>query len=138
MVAAGLVFLQDMAVVLTIAAITTVLFHRLHQPVVLGYILAGVIVGPFTAPFPLVHEIETIEILGELGVVVLLFALGLEFNLRKLRRVGFTAVVSGALQAGLMVWLGYIVGRAFGFSPLESIFLGAIISISSTVIIVIV
>ena len=136
MVGTGIEFLQDMAVVMIVAALTTVVFHRLRQPVVLGYILAGLIVGPHTPPFAFVRDAATIEVLGELGVVVLLFALGLEFNLRKLRRVGVTAIVAGTLQTALMIGLGYLVGRAFGLSPVEAIFLGGIISISSTVIIV--
>ncbi|HWG89973.1 MAG TPA: cation:proton antiporter, partial [Candidatus Thermoplasmatota archaeon] len=130
------VFLMDLAVVMGVAAIATVVFHRFRQPVVLGYLLAGLVVGPYTPPFAFVHDIETIEILGELGVVFLLFALGLEFNFRKLRRVGVAAILSGAAQAAIMVWLGYVVGILVGFTPLEALFLGAVISISSTVIIV--
>lgn len=128
--------LQDMAIVLAVAALTTVLCHRLRQPVVLGYLLAGLIVGPHTPPFSYVHDFETINLLGELGVIFLLFALGLEFNFRKLRKVGATALVSGTLQVALMIWLGYVVGRAFGLGVMESVFLGGIVSISSTVIIV--
>lgn len=128
--------LQDMAIVLAVAGATTILFNRLRQPVVLGYLLAGLIVGPYTPPFSYVHDGESLTLLGELGVIFLLFGLGLEFNFRKLRKVGATALVSGTLQVALMIWLGYVVGRAFGLAPLESIFLGAIVSISSTVIIV--
>jgi CPA2 family monovalent cation:H+ antiporter-2 len=84
----GIEFIQDLAVIMSIAGIVTVLFHRLRQPVVLGYIVAGVIIGPHTPPFALVRDEPTIHILAELGVVFLLFSLGLEFSLRKLARVG--------------------------------------------------
>jgi Kef-type K+ transport system membrane component KefB len=81
-------FIQDLAVIMLIAGLVTILFHRLKQPVVLGYILAGVIIGPHTPPFALIRDEHTIRTLSELGVVFLLFALGLEFSLRKLARVG--------------------------------------------------
>ena len=80
-------FLQDLAIVMIVAGLVTILFHRLKQPVVLGYILAGVIIGPHTPPFPLVSDEETINTLAELGVVFLMFSLGLEFRIRKLKRV---------------------------------------------------
>ena len=129
-------FLQDLAVVMIVAGLVTVLFHRFKQPVVLGYIIAGVIIGPHTPPFPLIHHEEIIRTLAELGVILLMFSLGLEFSLRKLRDVGGTAFIAAFLEILLMVWLGYQIGRAFGWSPMDSIFLGAILSISSTTIIV--
>ena len=80
-------FIQDLAVIMLIAGLVTILFHRLKQPVVLGYIIAGVIIGPHTPPFALIRDEDTIRTLSELGVVFLLFSLGLEFSLRKLARV---------------------------------------------------
>ena len=74
-------FLRDLAVVMITAGLVTVVFHRFKQPVVLGYILAGVIIGPHTPPFPLIRDEEVINTLGELGVVLLMFSLGLEFSL---------------------------------------------------------
>ncbi|WP_242393646.1 cation:proton antiporter [Anaeromyxobacter oryzisoli] len=126
--------LLALTVVLCVAAITTVLFQRLRQPVVLGYILAGLIVGPHV-PVPLVADQRTIQTLSELGVILLMFALGLEFNLRKLVRVGPTAGLTALIQASIMVWLGFVAGRAFGWTTLESVFAGAIVSISSTTIV---
>ncbi len=82
------------------AGVVTVLFPCLKQPVVLGYIAAGVIIGPYTPPFQLIHDEETIQTLGELGVVFLMFSLGLEFSLRKLFKVGATAFV--AALAGIV------------------------------------
>src|SRR5262245_27336325 len=132
----GVGFLQDLAVVMIVAGLVTVIFHRFKQPVVLGYIIAGVIIGPHTPPFPLIHDEDTIKTLAELGVILLMFSLGLEFSLRKLRRVGGAAFVAAFLEILLMVWVGYEIGRLFGWNTMDSIFLGAILSISSTTIII--
>lgn len=127
-------FLQAITVVLCVAAVTTVVFQRLRQPVVLGYILAGLIVGPYV-PIPLVADREIIQTLSELGVILLMFALGLEFSLRKLVQVGPTAGLTAIIQSSIMVWLGFVVAQALGWTSRESIFAGAIIAISSTTII---
>ncbi|ACG72843.1 sodium/hydrogen exchanger [Anaeromyxobacter sp. K] len=127
-------FLLALTVVLGVAAVTTVLFQRLRQPVVLGYILAGLIVGPYV-PVPLVADREIVQTLSELGVILLMFALGLEFSLRKLVQVGPTAGVTAVVQSSIMVWLGFVAGRAFGWTVLESVFAGAIVAMSSTTII---
>ena len=129
-------FLHDLAVVMIVAGLTTVLFRRLKQPVVLGYILAGVIIGPHTPPSPLIADEGTIETLSELGVIFLMFSLGLEFSLRRLRVVGATALIAASLEILLMIFVGYEVGRLFGWGQMDSVFLGAILSISSTTIIV--
>ncbi|AET89848.1 MULTISPECIES: cation:proton antiporter [Caballeronia] len=129
-------FIQDLAVIMAIAGVVTVLFHRLRQPVVLGYIAAGVIIGPYTPPFNLIHDEVTIQTLGELGVVFLMFSLGLEFSLRKLFRVGATAFVAALSEIVLMIWIGYEIGRWFDWTVMDSLFLGAMLAISSTTIIV--
>src|SRR5688572_1410395 len=131
----SITFLQDLAVVMIVAGLVTVIFHRFKQPVVLGYIIAGVIIGPHTPPFPLIHDKETIDTLSELGVILLMFSIGLEFNLRKLRQVGGTAFIAAFLEMLLMLWIGYEIGRLFGWSTMDSLFLGAMLSISSTTII---
>ncbi len=127
-------FLQALAVVLCTAAVTTVVFQRLHQPVVLGYLLAGLVVGPHV-PIPLVADPRIVHTLSELGVILLMFSLGLEFSLRKLLKVGPTAGVTAVLQCSVMVSVGYLLGSALGWTSLESIFAGAIVAISSTTII---
>ena len=127
-------FLQNLAVVMIAAGIVTVLFQRLKQPVVLGYIAAGILIGPHL--FALVSEDDTIRDLAKLGMVFLMFSLGLEFNLRKLRRVAATALVAAPLAILLMVFVGYQVGQLMGWSSVSSLFLGAIISIASTSVIV--
>jgi CPA2 family monovalent cation:H+ antiporter-2 len=127
-------FLRSLTIVLGIAALTTVLFQRLRQPVVLGYIIAGLLIGPHV-PFPLVANGDIVRTLSELGVILLMFSLGLEFSLSRLARVGPTAGVTAIIQSFLVAWLGFLMGRLFGWSVLESVFVGAMIAISSTTII---
>jgi K+:H+ antiporter len=127
-------FLQALAIVLCVAGVTTVLFQRLHQPVVLGYALAGVIVGPHV-PIPLVADPDVVHTLSELGVILLMFSLGLEFRLDKLARLATTAGITAVVQSSIMVWLGFVAGRLFGWTTLESLFIGALVAISSTTII---
>src|SRR5262245_18115382 len=109
-------FLQDLAVVLIVAGLVTILFHRFKQPVVLGYIIAGVIIGPHTPPYSLVHDEGTIHTLAELGVILLMFSLGLEFSLRKLKQVGAPTFIEAFLEILMMLWIGYEIGRLFGWS----------------------
>ena len=118
-------FLEDLAMVLCVAAVTTIIFQKIRQPVVVGYLIAGLIVGPYIPP--LFADPERVRTLSELGVILLMFALGLEFSVRKLIRLGPTSGFITALQVGFMVWLGYVCGRALGWTPLESIFTGAIL-----------
>ena len=127
-------FLKDLAVVLGVAAVTTVVFQRLRLPVVLGYLLAGLLVGPHV-PIPLVVEATTIRTLSELGVILLMFSLGLEFSLRKLVRLGPRVGLVAVLEVGLMLTLGYLAGQLLGWSPLASAFAGAVVAISSTMLV---
>ena len=134
-------FLQDLAVVMMVAGLVTVSFHFLKLPVVLGYILAGVLIGPHPLPglnflpIPRITDQENIQTLSELGVVFLLFALGLEFNFRKIRQIGVTAFIVAPLETGLMFFAGYQIGQLFGWSTMDSVYLGGILMISSTTII---
>ncbi|MFF7707303.1 cation:proton antiporter [Pseudomonas sp. NPDC007930] len=132
----AIAFIQDLAVIMLVAGIVTVVFHRLRQPVVLGYILCGFLIGPHTPPFGLIHDEQTIKTLAELGVIFLMFCLGLEFSLGKLFKVGATAFIAAFLEILLMIWLGYEIGQWFGWGTMDSLFLGAILAISSTTIIV--
>src|SRR5712671_3437398 len=100
----GIAFLQDLAVVMIVAGLITVVFHRFKQPVVLGYIVAGIIIGPHTPPFPLIRDEATINTLADLGVILLMFALGLEFSLRKLKQVGASALIAASLEILLLFW----------------------------------
>lgn len=127
-------FLKALTIVLCTAGLTTVLFQWLRQPVVLGYMLAGLIVGPYV-PVPLIADREVVQTLSEVGVILLMFSLGLEFSLRKLARVGPAAGLTAVIQTSVMFWLGFVAGQAFGWTVTESIFTGALIAISSTTII---
>ena len=127
-------FLTALSIVLGVAAVTTLVFQWLRQPVVLGYILAGLIIGPHVS-IPLVADPEIVRTLSELGVILLMFGLGLEFSLGKLFRAAPTAGVTALIQCSVMILLGYSTGQLLGWTSLESIFTGAIIAISSTTII---
>lgn len=127
--------IRDLALVLVTAAITALVFHRLKLPLVLGYLAAGVLVGPYVAPLPLIQDAENISVLAELGVLFLLFSLGLDFHLGKLRRVGALALTAGTLEVGLMIGGGFLVASLFGWGRADALFMGAILAISSTTII---
>jgi CPA2 family monovalent cation:H+ antiporter-2 len=129
-------FLQDLAVVMIVAGLVMIAFRRMKQPVVLGYIIAGVIIGPHTPPYSLIHDEATINTLSELGVILLMFSLGLEFSLRKLTKVGAPALIAALLEILLLFWVGYEVGKFFGWGSMDSIFLGAMLSMSSTTVII--
>lgn len=126
----------DLAVILGVAGIMTFIFQKIHQPVVLGYILAGVIVGPYTPPFQLVKDVPSIQTWAELGVIFLMFTLGLEFSFRKLMSVGVTAGLAAALEVVFFLVAGYGIGQWLGWSQMDCLFLGAMLSISSTTIII--
>jgi CPA2 family monovalent cation:H+ antiporter-2 len=117
-----------------VAAVMTVVFQRLHQPVVLGYLLAGLVVGPHL-PVPLVADADIVKTLSELGVILLMFSLGLELSVRKLVRVGPAAGLAAVIETSLMLWLGFMTGRLLGWSTIESLFAGGVVAISSTTII---
>ncbi len=131
----GHTFLITLAMVLGVAALTTVVFQRLRQPVVFGYMLAGLIIGPHL-PMPLVADEATVRTLSELGVILLMFSLGLEFHFRRLMRAGWTVVIIAVLETSFMIWLGHEAGRLLGWSVLASLYAGAALAISSTTIIV--
>lgn len=119
-----------------VAGVVTILFHRFRQPVVLGYILAGFIISPYTPPIPLIENLDTIKTLADLGVTFLVFSLGMQFSVRTLRDVGATAVIASSLEVAFMLFLGYTLGQWFGWSRMDSIFLGAMLCITSTTIII--
>jgi len=126
--------LVELLIVLGTAAVTTVLFQALRQPVALGYVLAGLVVGPYV-PIPLVADAQLIATLSELGVILLMFSIGLEMRLHTIRRVGLSAGMTAAFEVGGMVAFGYLVGLAFGWSGTEALFAGACVGISSTMLV---
>lgn len=126
-------FLAGLAVVLGVAAVTTVLFQRLRQPVVLGYVLAGLIVGRQVLG-PLSADPRVVSTLSELGVVLLMFSLGLDFSLKRLAGLAATAGATAVVETTLVMWLGFTVARLLGWTPMGSLFAGAVVAISSTTI----
>lgn len=129
-------FITDLALILAVAGLTTLFFRRIHQPVVLGYIIAGFLVGPHVSLIPTVVDAEGIRTWSEIGVIFLLFSLGLEFSFKKLAHVGGAASITSLVEISVMFGAGFLTGRGFGWTFTNSIFLGAILSISSTTIIV--
>ncbi|MCK9616878.1 MAG: cation:proton antiporter [Lentimicrobiaceae bacterium] len=130
------VLIVDLALILGAAAIVTLLFRKLKQPVVLGYIIAGLLVGPNFKLFPTIVEIESIRTWADIGVIFLLFGLGLEFSFKKLIKVGAVAVITALTEVTLTMFLGYNVGKMLGWNAMDSLFLGGILAIASTTIII--
>ncbi|GAA4460414.1 cation:proton antiporter [Nemorincola caseinilytica] len=128
--------ISDLGLVMGAAAVVTLVFKRLKQPTVLGYILAGIMVGPHFPLFPSVADTESVDVWAQIGVIVLLFCLGLEFSFKKLMRVGGTASVTAVTEIGTMLLMGFGVGKLLGWSTTDCIFLGTMLSISSTTIII--
>ena len=128
--------IADLALILISASIITLLFKWLKQPLVLGYIVAGLLAGPYVHIFPTVGDIANINIWAEIGVVFLLFALGLEFSFKKLINVGSTAFITATTEVISMLLIGYMVGYLLGWGTMNSIFLGGMLSMSSTTIII--
>lgn len=126
----------DLALILISAGIITLIFKWLKQPLVLGYIVAGLLAGPYVAIFPTVVDTNSINTWAEIGVIFLLFALGLEFSFKKLMNVGGTAVIAAITEVISMLVIGYAVGMLMGWSSMNSIFLGGMLSMSSTTIII--
>lgn len=128
--------ITDLAMILLVAGVTTILFKKINQPLVLGYIIAGFITGPNFSFFPTITDKVNVQSWSEIGVIFLLFALGLEFSFYKLKKVGSTAFVSTAVIICSMLFVGYGVGQFLGWSHMDSIFLGGMLSMSSTAIII--
>lgn len=129
-------FLQDLVIVTVAATAVTIVFSRLRQPLVIGYLLAGVVIGPHFLPEGVVQDTARISELAELGLIFLMFALGLEFNLAKLRRHGAVALFIAAVEVGAMIGFGFGLGRFLGWGVVDSLFLGAIVASTSTTILV--
>ncbi|MCG7844992.1 MAG: cation:proton antiporter [Methanomassiliicoccales archaeon] len=129
-------FVFEMAVILVTAGATAVIFSKLRLPVVIGYLAAGIILGPNLFEPSFISDMEIISALANAGIVLLMFTLGLEFNLRRLKKVGLFAALAGSVEIVLMITLGYGLGTLLGWSPVQSIFLGAVMSISSTAVII--
>lgn len=127
---------MDLALILVTAGVITVIFKWLKQPLVLGYILAGFFIGPYFKWFPVISDPSSVHVWSDIGIVFLMFALGLEFSIKKLKKVGGTGAITALTELAVMFVVGNVVGHALGFSSMSCIFLGCMLSISSTAIII--
>ncbi len=127
--------ISDLALILIVAASVTLLFRKLKQPLVLGYIIAGFFVGPHLSLTPSVVDLGNVKTLAEIGVIFLLFSLGLEFSFKKLVRVGGSASITALFEIVFITLAGYFTGKALGWSTMDCLFLGGMLASSSTTII---
>ncbi len=127
---------MDLALILGVGAIVTLIFRKIKQPIVLGYIIAGLLIGPHMNLFPSVADEADIKTLADIGVIFLLFGLGLEFSFKKLMHVGAAASVTAMVEIVFICLAGYMTGMALGWSQMDCLFLGGMLASSSTTIII--
>ena len=128
--------ISDLAIILLTAGIIAIVFKRIKQPLVLGYILAGFLISPHFPWFSTISDGESIETWSEIGIIFIMFHLGLEFNLHKMARLGTTAIITCLTEVIGMMVLGYLAGSALGFSEMDSVVLGGMLAMSSTMVII--
>jgi monovalent cation:H+ antiporter-2, CPA2 family len=128
--------ITDLAVMMIIAGVVALIFHKLKQPIVVGYLIAGIIIGPYTPPFSLVTHVDILNIFAEIGVILLLFTIGFEFPISKLRSVGRVIIGVSALEISLMLVISWVIGSyILKWSFYDTLFLGVALASSSTTII---
>src|ERR687885_691287 len=125
---------QDFAVIMIIAAVMLIITHKLRQPMVIGYIVAGMIIGPYTPPFSLISSIQTVNVLSELGIIMLLFVIGTEFPIAKLKSVSKVSIIVALPESMGTLLIVFFISQTLGFSFLDSMFLALAMSITSTVV----
>jgi CPA2 family monovalent cation:H+ antiporter-2 len=125
---------QDFAVIMIIAAIMLIITYKLKQPMVIGYILAGMVIGPYTPPFTLIQSVETVNVFAELGIIMLLFVIGTEFPIAKLKSVSRTAIIVGIPESLGTLIIVFFIAQTLGFSFFDSVFIALAMSITSTVV----
>ncbi|MGB9167612.1 MAG: cation:proton antiporter [Nitrososphaeraceae archaeon] len=126
--------IQDFAVIMVMAAVMLFITHKLKQSMVVGYLLAGMIIGPYTPPFSLIRNVETINVFAELGIIVLLFVIGIEFPIAKLRQIGRISMIVGLTESIGTMLITFFVAQNLGFTVFDSMFLALAMSITSTVV----
>ena len=127
--------LQDFTIIMVVAAIMAMISYKLKQPMVIGYIIAGMIIGPYTPPFSLISNFDVLNLFAEIGVILLLFVVGMEFPIEKLRKIGKKALVIAFSEALGTFTIGYFVCQGLNYSLADSLFLALAISVTSTVIV---
>jgi monovalent cation:H+ antiporter-2, CPA2 family len=126
--------IQDFAIIMVVASVMALVSYRLNQPMVIGYIVAGIIIGPYTPPFSFILHPEILNLLAEIGIVLLLFAVGLEYPIAKLRAVGRKALIIAFSEAFGTFGVGFAVGQILGLALFDSLFIALAISVTSTVV----
>ena len=127
--------ITDLAILLAVASVVTIIFHRLKQPLVVGYLIAGIIVGPYSPPFSLISNIPILNVFAEIGVILLLFTIGLEFPINRLRSIGRVIIAVSAFEITLMLAVSFALGTFLQWQLFDTLFLGAALASSSTTII---
>lgn len=127
--------IQDFAVIMIIASIMALISYKIKQPMIIAYILAGMIIGPYTPPFSLIAHVGILHVFAEIGIILLLFVIGMEFPLEKLKNIGKKATFIAIAEASGTFMAGYTVTQALGFGFYDSLFIALAISVTSTVII---
>jgi monovalent cation:H+ antiporter-2, CPA2 family len=129
--------LLDIALILMGAAVVAVIFNKLRLPLVVGYLLVGMLLGPYVLGIDTISDyIDEVNFLANLGIIFLMFSIGLEFNLKRLRRIGSFAILAGTIEVLIMLVIGYEVGKLLGWSDIQSVYLGGVVAISSTAVII--
>ena len=128
--------ISDLAIILLTAGIIAIVFKKIKQPLVLGYILAGFLISPHFPWFSTISDGESIETWSEIGIILIMFHLGLEFNLHKMARIGSTAIITCLMEVIGMMVIGYLTGSALGFTDMDSVVLGGMLAMSSTMVII--
>jgi len=132
--AVGDLIVQDFAVIMIIAAVMLIITYKLKQPMVIGYIVAGMIIGPYTPPFSLISSIQTVNVLSELGIIMLLFVIGTEFPIAKLKSVSKISIIVALPESMGTLLIVFFISQTLGFSFFDSMFLALAMSITSTVV----
>ena len=132
--AVGDLIVQDFAVIMIIAALMLIITYKLKQPMVIGYIVAGMIIGPYTPPFSLISSIQTVNVLSELGIIMLLFVIGTEFPIAKLKSVSKISIIVALPESMGTLLIVFFISQTLGFSFFDSMFLALAMSITSTVV----
>ncbi len=127
--------ITDLAVLLVIGSAVAFIFYKLKQPLILGYLIAGIIIGPYSPPFSLISHVEFINVFAEIGVILLLFIIGLEFPIGKIRSLGWVVIGVSAIEITMMLAISWAVGGLLQWGFYDTVFLGAALASSSTTII---
>ena len=127
--------IQDFAVIMIVASVMALISYKLKQPLVIGYIIAGIIIGPHTPPFSLILHLDILNLFAEIGVILLLFVVGMEFPIEKLKNIGKKALIIAMTEAFGTFIIGFVVAQSLHYSVYNSLFLALAISVTSTVIV---